>query len=366
VSWGVLVLLWPLFHYDRWRDAWILRLVGEQHGPVLVAPARPASQAPQRPAPHRAARQSRSTAPLLMLGLGSAVIAAGLGFAVARSAGGGTSRAVGAGPVSSGLLEVSLPPGWHRQAAAAAPLALSDELSLGAATEDGATLLVGRSGNPDPATVAAEVLQSLPRASGPEAVTLGGAQFVRYVFDQPPSQTAEARAAYVLATTVGTVVGVCRGDGSSDLPIAGCERILASLTVRAGAPAPSLPNNYVTSLTLTVHDLNAVRTSLGLELERASGARQQAVVADKLAAAHAQAADALARLQAGPATAANAAVAAALRQTSSSYRSLALAATHGNAQRYADAKAALQRDGAGLQSAFQQLAAFGYQLAPAA
>jgi hypothetical protein len=32
----MLVVLWPLFRYSAWRDAWILRVVGERFGPVLV------------------------------------------------------------------------------------------------------------------------------------------------------------------------------------------------------------------------------------------------------------------------------------------------------------------------------------------
>ena len=32
----VLVVLWPLFHYDDWPRAWVLRVIGHRYGPVLI------------------------------------------------------------------------------------------------------------------------------------------------------------------------------------------------------------------------------------------------------------------------------------------------------------------------------------------
>lgn len=37
VSRSVLKLLWPIFRYTYQRDGWVLRIVGERVGPVLIA-----------------------------------------------------------------------------------------------------------------------------------------------------------------------------------------------------------------------------------------------------------------------------------------------------------------------------------------
>jgi len=49
VGWPVVVLLSPLFRLSVTRDAYVLRVIGNRHGPVLVRRAR-AAPALRRPA----------------------------------------------------------------------------------------------------------------------------------------------------------------------------------------------------------------------------------------------------------------------------------------------------------------------------
>ena len=259
---------------------------------------------------------------------------------------------------------MTLPPGWHQQAAPASqpPLPLSDEIALRLANAGGETLLVGRGAATSSAVASRSLLAALPRPSSPQPVVLGGAHFIRYLAGAPAPGAGGLEAGYLLPTTVGTVVGVCRASGSNPSFSAGCERILGSVRVRATAPSLALPAGYAESLTTTINGLNAVRASAGGELASARDANHETIAANKLAVAHANAAAALLRLNAGRASAASAAVAAALRMTSQSYGALALAAARADARGYATATASVRRANVALQSAFLQLRALGFQV----
>ena len=300
--------------------------------------------------------------PLTMLAVLAALIAAVLGFTIARSGGTDVPLHAGETQASSGLLQVALPAGWHRGAPSVQPVALSDELVLRPPRLAAGTLLVGRATSSDSAVVARSFVGTLPEASSPQPVVLGGARFTRYAAGTGTQPPQALKSVYVLPTTVGTVVGLCVAGDSGPSFSASCERILGSLRVRTGAPSATLPAGYAASLAAAINGLNAVRASAGAELAAARDARHEAIAATKLAAAHANAAAAILRLNPGPAARANAAVAAALRMTSESYASLAVAAAHADARGYANATASLRRASATLKSASQQLQAFGLRV----
>jgi hypothetical protein len=356
-----------VFRYSYWRDAWILRFIGERWGPVLIARHDSIGprglQAPlRRPGLQPPLIEVRSR--LTLLAVLGALVAAALGFTIARSSGSGPSSSEPAARASSGVLEVTLPPGWHQQAAPASqpPLPLSDQIALRLANAAGGTLLVGRSAATSSAVVSRSLLATLPRPSSPQPVVLGGAHFTRYLAGAPTQGAGGLEAGYLLPTTVGTVVGLCLASGSDRSFSARCERILGSVRVRAKAPSLALPAGYAESLTTTINGLNVVRASAGAELASARDAQHEMVAANKLAAAHANAAAAILRLNPGPASAASAAVTAALRVTSQSYGSLALAAARADARGYAMAAASVRRANVALQSAFLQLRALGLQV----
>ncbi len=352
-----LTSLTPLFRYSSLRLALVLWIIGERWRPVLAR--RRGSMAKLKSFP-----SALTGAGSLLTGLAlfATVVGAVLGFAIARSGGSDVPRPASETRASSGLLEVALPAGWHQGAAPSAqPVALSDELVLRPPSAAAGTLLVGRATG-DPAAVARGFVGTLPQASGPQPVVLGGARFNRYAAGAATQPPQALKSVYVLPTTVGTVVGVCLAGESGSSFNAGCERILGSLRVRTWAPSATLPGGYAASLAAAINGLNAVRASVGAELAAARDARHEAIAATRLAAAHANAAAAILRLNPGPAARANAAVAAALRMTSESYASLAVAATHADARGYANATASLRQASATLKAAFQQLQAFGLRV----
>jgi O-antigen/teichoic acid export membrane protein len=296
--------------------------------------------------------------PLTSLAVLGTLTAAVLGFAIARSGGSDVPRRTGETQASSGLLQLAVPVGWHYLAAGPVQqLALSDELLLRSPRADGGTLLVGRDTTGNPTAVARSFVGKLPQASTPQQVLLAGARFIRYA-----TTPARAKWVYVLPTTVGTVVGVCVAGESGPSFSATCERILDSIRVRAAGASATFPAGYATGLIAAISRLNAVRASAGAELAAARDARHEELAARKLAAAHADAAATLLRLDPGPAAGANAAVAAALRTTSDSYSSLAAAAARSDARGYANASASLRHANTALKVAFLRLRVFGLRV----
>jgi hypothetical protein len=361
VSPRALRALFPLFRYDWRRGAWILRVVGDRYGPVLVE-ARSLSADSPGPA-RRGARGTRAfglrthtRSAAIALGC---ILAAVLGFTIARTSGAQTSRPSGGRHASAGLLRVSVPSGWREQATAPnQQLGLTDELVLGPATVPSERLVLGTIAGPETTGVPATLLARFREPPRPQPVMIGGTQFLRYA----NVSTGSENALYALPTRVGMIVGVCQAPHSTASFVRGCERILASVRLPSRALGPSLDSRYVTSLSATLSTLNAARVSDSLKLRAARDAHQQAADASALAAAHAKAAAALLRLTAGPADPANSAVAAALRATSEAYGSLANAAAHHDAHGYADAQASLTRANAALSSAFAKLQGFGYRI----
>jgi hypothetical protein len=109
---------------------------------------------------------------------------------------------------------------------------------------------------------------------------------------------------------------------------------------------PSSPSDgsgaaYAGALDQTIMRLNARRVRADSALRVASTSAAQAKAEDELAVAHAQAASAIAKLNAGPASDENAALESAMRRVSAAYRALAGAAERQDARAYQRARRSL-------------------------
>jgi hypothetical protein len=296
------------------------------------------------------------------LAVGVTLLAAALGFLIASTTGVRSSPVAFSHRASAGLLEVSYPSSWRRQASTAArQLRLTDELALAPDGPGSQTLIVGRTNTTDPSLLPQTLLARLSDAPKAQTVTLGQATFYRYQ-NLSPRGTGLTESVYAAPTRVGTVLGLCLARNPSPSFSSSCERVFGTLKLSSGTLALGLSPSYASGLNAAINQLNGVRSRAGSQLSHAGDARLQAAAATELSTAHAGAASALLRLNAGVATAANSAAAAALRMMSQSYAAFASAAAHADVARYGTARASLTNATKALNSAFTQLRALGYRL----
>jgi hypothetical protein len=374
----VLAALSPLFRYSDWRDAWVLRVIGERYGPVLLRDVpefedvyqHPPSRLRQRIAETRLSRSERAPRALplrgssLLLTLAAMAIAAAaaVGFSVAHSGAKRGAAPVLTGHASAGLLTLSVPSGWRRATSPVVQLGLDDGIALSPAGSRGELLVIGRTVTPDPQLLPRALLASLASAPTPQPVSLGHAAFYRYLNLWPRGERSP-ESVYAMSTTFGTVLGVCIAPKIRVSFISSCERSLATLAVGAGETLPPGPiPGYASALSLAIKQLNGVRTAAGSRLRTASAATTQARAANSLAAAYGQAAGTLSHLNAGPAGAANSALVAALALNQTAYRALARAASLRQSAPYSDARTSLRHAASAVTAAYSGLAAFGYSV----
>jgi hypothetical protein len=371
VSAWMLVILWPLFRYSDWRDAWILRVVGERFGPVLV-------RLPYVPWRMRAsnvlARTGDSTRGRLADAFpvtrsavawflaSSVMVAAALGFALARSGSGPAARALNVHE-SAGTLALSYPAAWKRAASpVASQLGLSDVIAVSPSASPGDVLIVGRTATADPQFLPKRLLASLPSTPAPQTVTLGHGALYRYS-DLHPRGQQTPESVYAVPTTAGTVLGVCIAPQSQGSFTASCERSLATLELGSGSRLPVGPSpTYAAALNRVANQLNAVQARTGSQLVSARAAKTQASAASTLGATDTRAAATLSRLDAGPAAAANSAVVSALNSIGSAYRALGGAASRHDSSAYRAAGASVKHATSALAAAYSRLGAFGYRV----
>ncbi|MGI8412323.1 MAG: hypothetical protein ACR2LV_05425 [Solirubrobacteraceae bacterium] len=290
------------------------------------------------------------------------LVAAVLGFTLASATTGHESPPAPGQHASAGLLQVSFPSGWRRQAPPATPrLGLSDEIALTPTAPAAGSLIVGRSAGPSQGLLPKSLLAALPRAPTPQIVTLGPTSFYRYP-DLSPRGTRVFESVYALPTGVGTILGVCLMPRPSPSFTSSCERILQTLRLSSGKLPPGPSPSYATGLSTAVSKLNAARSLAGAQLSRAHDAHGQATGAMALYAAHEQAASALARLNAGSASAANSALVSALRKVGDAYLTLGRAAMRNDSRSYSAAGASVMRAIHVLNSGFAQLSRLGYPI----
>jgi hypothetical protein len=403
----------PLFRYSDWRDAWILRIVGERFGPVLClavkevpakppAESRPVIRRPgkpwwpiagrqppavsaadklRRPSPDRArprlalpavALRLRRPGPLTLrrpgrghlqpalLAIGGTLIVALLGFMVARATGDRHSLVALNQHATRGAVEVSFPSGWRTEAAPASPrFGLTDEIVLAPPAPASGMLIIGRTGRLDPGALPKNLLVNPRSVPAGQIVILGGATFYRYL-NLSLRGGSPSESVYALSTTTGTILGVCLPQEPRPAFTSSCERIFG--TVRSSGASLGPSPSYASALNGVIAKLNAAHSSADSQLSHARDPLGQARAETALAAADAQAASALLRLNAGTARAPNSALAAALRASSDAYAALARTAARGDARGYSTASGSLTRAINDALSAFAQLRALGYHV----
>jgi hypothetical protein len=294
---------------------------------------------------------------VLLVGFGLAAAAAAVSLALVNT-GGGRQQPSGV-RLTAGVLELPVPAGWTREAPTAArTLGLVDSVALRTKPDASGTLIVGRA-----ATTAGLLPQQLSATlagtPAPQLVTLGGAQYYRYL-DVTPRAGGGSESVYTMSTTAGTMLAVCVQHRPGSNLAAMCERVLGAAKLTAGTTTANPEPSYAAAFTAVIRKLNAVRVRATARLSNAQGDQEQASAAAALAAGHLQAAAALERLNAGPATSANASVATTIRAIGRAYRSLGQAAAHGDTAAYHAALTEISHTTADLSSAFAGLRALGY------
>lgn len=296
----------------------------------------------------------------IIAGVTGIVIAAALGLVLAGAKNKSTALPALDRQVTAGPVVVAYPSSWQTRAAASpVGLALShalafspggsrqDLLMLGTSAAAGATLL-------PPRFVAAG---SSPATE--QTVRLGSMWFYRFPNLLVRGNSSPA-SVYVLPTSAGLVTSVCRP--LSNESTAACERILGALTLRPGVQALVSTPDYARSLSDIITKLNIARASASSQLGAAKTATAQSHVESRLASADAQAASAIANLKAGPAQAANAALALSLKKTAGAYAAMARAASQHDAVAYRAANSSLAAAAAATGSALADLQQFGYHV----
>lgn len=324
----------------------------------------PGGQLPGERSSIRLALGSRRLLPVAVIGAIAAIV---LGLAAAQPRSRSMRPTALDRSAAAGPLRVSYPSSWRPGTApAVSGLPLAQALELSSKAPSG-SLIVGTTSAPGTSPLPTRfVTLSIPGRPAPQLVTLGNHRFYR-VIDPRLALGASSQSVYALPVGASTVVALCHTASASFA--AACERVLATLQVSAipspttpSAPAPIPDAAYARSLSTVLAQLNRGRSSDARALLAARDSTAQAKAASALATAHARAAGAVAALKAGSVSPANAALAAALRETSGAYSALAHAAARNDKRGYGAAQAAVARANGALSSALKQLQLLGYKL----
>lgn len=291
--------------------------------------------------------------------LAGAVIAAVLGWMVARETSHGASVDRAVTSAGNGVLEISYPSNWRREPPPATPgLRLTDTLRLAAG---GGSLLVGRTTGYE-APLPSAVVAALAADTVPQIVRVGTLSLYRYTAGAHPGSTSVS--IYAAPATVGAIVGICRVDRGSVEFLSNCGRAMGTIRLRSGTFLPVGPNpTYAQTLTAVIAKLNAARAADGAQSARATNPQSAASADRALAAAYAEAASALRRVTTGPADVVNAALANALQMTATAYNALAVALAGNDQRAYNAGRGSLARATAAVRAAFAQLSELGYRMA---
>ena len=358
----VVFALLPLFRYSDWRDAWILRVVGERYGPVVRMPPGQHIALHVQVVPEswkvlpRWPTTLRVPTPALVAG--ALAIAAVFGFFIARSAFGASPAPSLGSPTSAGAIEASLPDGWRPQPA----LALS-RLGLLAGTgvaSGGRSIVVGTAATTDASLLPAAILRAVRGAPSAELITLRGTTFYRYA-DLALRGTTGSVTVYATPTTSGTVLAVCRTPSPDAGFASTCQQVVRSLRLRSGSLAPGLVPAYAATLRAVIDSLNVARAEWGSQLSAAPTAGDQASAAARLSAGYDEASAGLSGQNPGAARSDNDALVAALRMDADAYSALARAAAGRRVGEYRTDTAAIARTNDGLTAALAALGSFGYR-----
>jgi ATPase family associated with various cellular activities (AAA) len=295
----------------------------------------------------------------VIAGLAGIVVAATLGLLLADSTE-STALPALARRVTAGPVVVSYPSSWQMTAPAfLGGFALSHSVDLSPRHSHQQLLMLGTSAGPGDLLLPARMVAAPSHPVAGQMVRLGSMWFYR--FPSVLLRRGQGRASvYALTTTAGVVLSICRPPSVEF--IAACERVLGALMLRPGVHTLVSSPGYARSLSDVIARLDAVRLIASSELAAAQTTNAQARVEGRLASASAQAGSAIARLKAGPAWAANARLASALKMTAGAYAAMARAASQQDTVAYRAASASLAAATAATDSALGDLAQFGYRV----
>jgi serine/threonine protein kinase len=307
----------------------------------------------------------------VLVGVVGVIVAAALGFALAPKGGGGSTTPTTpttdalVKTVSNGPISVRIPAGWQSRSPVTniPALPLEHQVVVGPTSPAAGTLMIGTVDTPNASLLPKALLTALPDGAPPrQAVTLGGAQFDRYLGLQPSGVNGSVSVYALPTTTAGTVLAACFPSAAAATFPGDCERVLGSLRLN-GASAVGLgpSGSLATGLNAALDKLNAAVMTGQARLRTARKPGQQAAAASQLGAAYTQAAASVKKLNA-PSAASGAVVtlAAALAKTGRDYTALSQAAAHNDGRAYIAARNAIGSETGSVSAAFAQLANLGY------
>lgn len=290
------------------------------------------------------------------------VIVATIGFVWARF---GLPRTTTAPPAlarqaSVANFRIDYPSAWTLiPARPVSRVPLGDEVELTSTMAPSATLVIGTGHPPDPTLLPRRLISVLSPPPTPQVVRLGSLDYLRFL-DLTPRGRGVTESIYVLATTHGTITGVCSASAASVRFTSGCERVLSSIQVMAGAPLSlGVDTGYALALNPILNALNAARRVDGPGLQSADVATRvrAATALSHAATAAASAADAISTTGT---SAANPALVSAFTLNAGAYRDLARAASRQDHAAYGRALVSITGAGRGLTAAYALLRRFGY------
>lgn len=263
---------------------------------------------------------------------------------------------------SAADFKVDFPSSWHVEPArVASRLSVTDELALASSGGPDGQLIMSAPAPGAPGALPHGLRSTLGAVPSPQVVTLGSANFYRYL-SVTPSGARVPESIYTLPTTAGTITAVCAAAKPTVSFTSTCERVLSTIRLTSGSVLSlGVDAGYALALNRILNQLNAVRRSAGSGL-RSANVQTRARAASALAAAHARAAAAADHLPSGNMSAANPALVTALTMNASAYRALARAAGKLDVAGYGRAQAQIAAAGQALNGAYAQLRQFGYKV----
>jgi hypothetical protein len=295
--------------------------------------------------------------------VGLVIVAAVLGYLLARSASGGSSSPNAlTRTAQTSDFAIHYPSSWRVGHPSAVPgLSLEGAVAVGPTDLTGDRFALGTIRATTVGTLPAAFLRSLPDRPRAQPVALGTFRYDRYL-NLRPRGAKEVVSVYLLATTRATIVATCASPHPDGTFTAQCERVLRTIRLPKGVAVTSgVDAAYALELNGILAKLNRARSAAAPGL-LAHSLATRAVAARELAGAEARAATSARRLMAGSAPAANRVLVSALEQAAGGYRALATAADGHDQTGYEKAQQTLSSAQQRLTSAFKTLSRLGYRL----
>ena len=304
--------------------------------------------------------------PLIAVGAVAAALAAVAGFLL----GGSGSDSEGSsltGTAAARTLSFSFPGDWRRvsEQPEIPGLRLETPVVLAPRAGSSSRMVAGLTDASGPTLLPRRLLDALPgEPPRGEPVELGELQAYRYTGLRPSGSPLELTL-FTIPTSAGVATIACAAErGAVESFETDCQQSAATATL-SGADALELgpSDRYARLASRTIERLGTAREEGLRRLRGADSQAGQAQAAAGVARAYRAASRSFAGATVGPAESdANAALAAALRETGAGYERLASAARAGSGDAYAGARRDVRRDEARVRRALQALEPLGYSI----